>query len=144
MGAIADWPADVPAAPVDLTPPAAAVDPYAVRQGDGDGPVRLITGSAPAAPNIELFSLDGVAYTIPAKPRVNLALRYLWHAKQYGEDRAAADLLESLLGAEGFEALVNYDDLTGEQFEAIMAAATKYTLGALEDGTGKSGSGRNR
>jgi len=136
MGGLTDWPADVAAAPVSLT---ATPEPV-----NGDGPVRLVTGSAPPAPNVELFSLDGVSYTIPAKPRVNLALRYLWHSKQYGDDRAAAELLESLLGADGFEALVNYDDLTTEQFDAIMGAATKYTLGALEDGTGKSGSGRNK
>jgi len=140
MSVLTEWPVDVPDGPVRLTPAPVAADPRA----DGGGPVVLVTGSAPEAPSVELFSLDGVSYTIPAKPRVNLALRYLWHAKQYGEDRAAAELLESLLGAEGFEALMNYDDLTGDQFEAIMAAATKYTLGALEDGTGKSGSGRNR
>ena len=140
MSALTEWPSDVTAAPVNLTPAPAAADPRA----DGGGPVVLVTGSAPEAPSVELFSLDGVAYTIPAKPRVNLALRYLWHAKQYGEDRAAAELLEALLGAEGFEALMNYDDLTGDQFEAIMRVATKYTLGALEDTTGKSGSGSNR
>ena len=139
MSALTEWPSDATSAPVNLTPAPAAADPV-----NGDGPVRLVTGSAPASPNVELFSLDGVPYTIPAKPRVNLALRYLWHAKQYGEDRAAAELLESLLGADGFEVLVNYDDLTTEQFDAIMTAATKYTLGALEDTKGKSGSGRNK
>ena len=140
MSVLTEWPVDVPDGPVRLTPAPVAADPRA----DGGGPVVLVTGSAPEAPSVELFSLDGVSYTIPAKPRVNLALRYLWHAKQYGEDRAAAELLESLLGAEGFEALMNYDDLTGDQFEAIMRVATKYTLGALEDTTGKSGSGSNR
>ena len=143
MSVLTEWPVDVPDGPVRLTP--APVAPVAADpRADGGGPVVLVTGSAPEAPSVELFSLDGVSYTIPAKPRVNLALRYLWHAKQYGEDRAAAELLESLLGAEGFEALVNYDDLTTEQFDAIMAAATKYTLGALEDTTGKSGRGSNR
>jgi hypothetical protein len=140
MSALTEWPPDATDAPVRLEPAPAAADPRA----DGGGPVVLVTGSAPPSPNVELFSLDGVPYTIPAKPRVNLALRYLWHAKQYGEDRAAAELLESLLGADGFEVLVNYDDLTTEQFDAIMTAATKYTLGALEDTTGKSGSGRNK
>jgi len=139
MSVLTEWPTDVTDAPVNLTPAPAAADPV-----NGDGPVRLVTGAVPPSPDVELFSLDGVPYTIPAKPRVNLALRYLWHAKQYGEDRAAAELLESLLGADGFEVLVNYDDLTTEQFDAIMTAATKYTLGALEDTKGKSGSGRNK
>jgi len=101
MSVLTEWPTDVTDAPVNLTPAPAAADPV-----NGDGPVRLVTGAVPPSPDVELFSLDGVSYTIPAKPRVNLALRYLWHAKQYGEDRAAAELLESLLGADGFEVLV--------------------------------------
>lgn len=100
------------------------------------------TGVAPEL--VELFTLDGRVFSIPAKPRVSVALRYLWHARQYGEDRAAAELLEALLGAEGFEALVNYDDLTAEQFQAVLDAAQKVTLGALEDAKGNSGSGQRR
>jgi hypothetical protein len=90
---------------------------------------------------VDLFSSDGTTYQIPAKPRVNIALRFLWHARQYGEDRAAAELLESLLGAKGFQALVEYDDLKPEQFMAIMGAAQKVTLGALEAAQGNSASG---
>lgn len=96
------------------------------------------------AESVELFSIDGVAYSIPSKPRVNIALKYLWHAKQYGEDRAAAELLEALLGQSGFEALVNYDALSPEEFTAILEAATKHTLGALEEVKGNSGRGLSK
>lgn len=93
---------------------------------------------------VDLFSIDGVSYQIPAKPRVNVALRYLWHAKQYGEDAAAAELLEALLGEKGFKALVEYDELGPEDFTAILKAAQKVTLGALEEAQGESGRGRNK
>lgn len=92
----------------------------------------------------DLFSIDGTTYQIPARPRMNIALRYLWHTKQYGEERAAAELLEELLGRDGFEALVNYDDLTAEDFAAVMTAAQEVTLGALEEAQGGSGRGRSR
>ncbi len=93
---------------------------------------------------VDLFSIDDQTYRIPAKPRVNIALRYLWHAKQYGEDRAAAELLEALLGPAGFEAIVNYDGLTSDDLGNIMEIATKHTLGALDDIKGNSGRGSNK
>lgn len=100
--------------------------------------IELTTDSPDTAPPkmLDLFSIDGVTYQIPAKPRVNIALKYLWHARQYGEDRAAAELLESLLGPKGFQALVEYDDLKPEQFMSILAAAQTVTLGAMEAAQG--------
>ncbi len=108
--------------------------------------IELSSGARPDAPSeeIELFSIDGVAYTIPAKPRVNVALKYLWHVRQYGEDRAAAELMESLLGAKGFQALVEYDDLEPEQFAQILTLAQQHVLGALEAIRGNSGRGPSR
>lgn len=94
------------------------------------------TTDSSAEERVELFSLNGTVYTIPAKPRVHLALRYLFHAKRHGVDQAAAELLESLIGPEGFEALTNYEDLTPEELQAVMDAAQAVTLGALEEATG--------
>ena len=107
--------------------------------------IELTRDSAIEAPEmVDLFSIDGVTYQIPAKPRMNVALRYLWHARQHGVDRAAAELLEALLGEQGFAALVEYDDLTPEQFQAIMAAAQKVTMGALEQLSGEAGRGSSK
>ncbi len=86
---------------------------------------------------IELFSLDGVSYTIPAKPRANLALRYLYEAKSIGTDYAATNLLEALVGTDGYQALMNYDDLTGDQLQEVLDAAQKITLGTLESPKGR-------
>lgn len=81
---------------------------------------------------IELFSIDGKSYSIPNKPRVNVALRYLKLAREQGVDAAAAYLIESLIGADGYEALMNYEDLTSEELASIVSAAQKATLGGLE------------
>ena len=108
--------------------------------------IELTSTTAPESPveEIELFSIDGVAYAIPAKPRVNIALKYLWHVRQYGEDRAAAELMEALLGPKGFQALVEYDDLQPAQFAQILTAAQHHVLGALEATRGNSGRGPSR
>ncbi len=96
---------------------------------------------APAPAKVDLFHLNDVTYQIPAKPRVNVALRYLWQAKTLGETSATAGLLEALLGSEGFLALTEYDELTAEQFGQIVAIAQKVTLGALEQNAGEGARG---
>lgn len=108
--------------------------------------IELTSANEQATPDamIDLFSIDGVTYQIPAKPRVNIALKYLWHVRQYGEDRAAAELMEALLGAKGFQALVEYDDLSPEQFSQILSIAQQHVLGALEATRGNSGRGPSR
>lgn len=108
--------------------------------------IELQTPEQSAAPPemVDLFSIDGVTYQIPAKPRVNLALKYLWHVRQYGEDRAGAELLEALLGSKGFQALVEYDELEPDQFVTILTAAQQVTLGVMESVRGNSGRGSGR
>jgi hypothetical protein len=104
------------------------------------GPVVLRRSSEPVE-MVDLFTIDEVTYQIPAKPNVNIALKYLRVLKRQGELVATSGLLEDLLGEEGFEALTNYEDLTEEDFEAVMTAAQKVTMGSLENTLGNSGSG---
>lgn len=85
---------------------------------------------------VPLFVIDDVTYTVPAKPRVNLALKFMWQAKTLGQDTAAMNILEDLLGTEGFQALMEYDDLTQQDLEAVIGRATKLLMGSLESVTG--------
>lgn len=90
---------------------------------------------------VDLFSIDDVVYSIPAKPRVNLALQYLTDARKFGEHMAQMMLLEKLLGEKGFKALSEYEDLTPEQLAQVGETASKLTLGNREakpDGQGNS------
>lgn len=86
---------------------------------------------------VELFTLNGKTYSIPNKARINVALRYLDEARNKGQDMAAAYLLETLIGREGYEALMDYDDLTPELFQTVVLAAQKVVLGGLEGPKGK-------
>lgn len=81
---------------------------------------------------VELFTLNGKTYSIPRKPRINVALKFLDVAKREGQDLAAGFLLEEVIGREGYEALMDYEDLTPEQFQEIVLAAQKVVLGGLE------------
>lgn len=90
---------------------------------------------------VHLFTLNGVEYTIPGKPRVNIALKYLKLARQKSEIEAAMHLLPSMIGEEAFDALTEYDDLTTDMLEKVCMAAAKVTMGGLEKSLGKSNSG---
>lgn len=95
-------------------------------------PVVLSTKSDVDESRKVLFSIDGVDYTIPARPRPNLALKFMWQTKTLGEDEAGINLLIAMLGEEGFEALSNYEQLTTEQFVQVMTIAQDVAMGALE------------
>lgn len=85
---------------------------------------------------VDLFKLDGKTYQIPANPKANIALKFMRNTRKYGDVIASDVLLEELLGTEGYEALVNHDELTSEQFQTVMMIAQKLVLGTME-GEGK-------
>lgn len=98
------------------------------------------TDAKPAA-MVDLFSIDDTMYQIPAKPKVNIALKFLRMARTQGMEIASGWLLEELLGEDAFEALMNYDDLTAEDMEQVMAVAQEVTLGAVEASQAPLGNG---
>lgn len=93
---------------------------------------------------VDLFSIDGTAYQVPKKPRVNVALQYLTDARRFGEELAQMMLLEKLLGEDGYRALSEYEDLTPEQLSQVSDKAAALTLGQLESGNGGRGSKKSR
>ena len=95
-------------------------------------PVRLSNDRETNEDRKVLFSIDDVDYTIPARPRPNLALKFMWETKTLGEDEAGINLLIAMLGEEGFEALSNYDKLETEDFVRIMNIAQEVAMGSLE------------
>lgn len=84
---------------------------------------------------VVLFYLGDKEYTIPAKPRTNVAIKYLRDIRSEGDEIAQANMLVGLLGEEGFDALCDAEDILPEQFEAIVSIAAAKTLGALENTT---------
>src|SRR6185312_1432059 len=82
---------------------------------------------------MDLFSIDEVMYQVPAKPRVNIALKYLDNLRRMGPVIADMMLLEELIGTEAYQALSNYEDLKGSDLKTITDTVVRLTLGAMED-----------
>jgi len=108
--------------------------------------------TAPAAPNvvslrsaanpaederIPAFSINGKVYSINRRPKVNKALRYVHLARTRGSEIAIDFMLETLLGTEGYQALMDFDDLTEENLQQVVEAASKIMTGAVEAPKGK-------
>lgn len=93
---------------------------------------------------VDLFSIDGEVYQAPAKPRLNVALRYLDELRRRGEMFAGMRLLEDLLGEKGYTALMGYQALTAEHLNSVLLAASELALGTLEESDPKSSSGSKK
>lgn len=94
--------------------------------------LRLVTTPPQDVETVPLFSIDGVEYSIVARPKVNVGLKYLHLAATQGEGIAIAYLLPKLLGTEGFLALCEYDDLEEHHLQFVMETASKIAMGVAE------------
>jgi hypothetical protein len=91
-----------------------------------------------------LFYIDDDEYTVPVRVGPNVGLKYLRILRTRGEEVGAAFMLETLLGTEGYEALMEYDELTDDQLTQIIEDASKIMMAAVETPKGSSRSGRNK
>ena len=76
-------------------------------------------GEGEIAPDYDVPAEVHIEYTMPSKPNPGLALAYLKRARE-NSDMAASWLLETALGSEGYDALV--DELSVEPDPAVASA----------------------
>lgn len=97
-------------------------------------PIQITT--SPLDPDAEpdrvhVFSIDDEAFYMPADIPPAVGLRYMDVARSKGESAAQAYLLEAVLGEDAYQALINCDDVTSEQLEAIGDAIARAAFGPL-------------
>jgi hypothetical protein len=80
---------------------------------------------------VELFSIDGKAYTVPDQVQPNLSLQYLYMARTQGLGIAESWLAERMLGTEGFLALINFNALTTEEYNKVVTLARAIAFGEV-------------
>lgn len=74
---------------------------------------------------VTLFSIDDTEYTIPTRVRPNHGLQIMHVFRQQGETAGVSFMLEVLLGTDGYNALMNFDDLEDDDLETIIEVAFK-------------------
>lgn len=125
--------------------PAMEVDP-ALKDAGGDPKIVSLRSAInpPAGERVPAFSINGVTYSILTRPKVNQGLKYVHLARTRGSEIAVDFMLETLLGTDGYQALMDFDDLTEADLTAVMEAASRIMLGAVENPKGKPSRGSRR
>ncbi|WP_328932623.1 MULTISPECIES: hypothetical protein [unclassified Streptomyces] len=95
-------------------------------------PVRLGENKKTDTERIHLFTLNDVEYSIPGELGTNIYLRYMWD-KRSGSEYAEMDLLIAVLGEEAYQALMNYQDLTKEEWNQITGIIRDFAAGTMEE-----------
>jgi hypothetical protein len=105
-----------------------------VEPEDGAFPVlRLKTSANGHVPKrVPLFSIDDTEYTMLAEPTASLALRYLRTQQRQGLDAGFEFAMEQMVGDGAYDALLNYEPLTRDQFAQVSQVVIDTLLGALE------------
>jgi hypothetical protein len=79
-----------------------------------------------------LFYIDDVEYSTEINPSPARGLKYLHLLRTEGADVATQYMLETLIGVDGYKALMEYDELTDEHLEQVITAASKIMLSSVE------------
>lgn len=94
--------------------------------------IRLKSKPKTRQKRVVLFYIDDQPYTVPAKPGAEVALQILDAMERLGQEGGIAFMLRKLLGVEGYQALMNYEDLDREDLQQVIVKANEIVNGALE------------
>jgi len=97
-----------------------------------DGDLDFHTGDADPVETEKLFSLDGVEYRVPVEFTPHLAMVFLDAATHDSEWVAVGRLLKSVIGDDGWKALVGFKGLRPEDLQAVLNKVMVKVMGALE------------
>ncbi len=82
---------------------------------------------------IDLFSIDGKVYTMPAEVSASVALQMLHVARESGEQAAVSWAMEEVLGKEAYDALRTCKALKAHQLQAVIKVVTEKVMDAMEE-----------
>ncbi|GAX54746.1 hypothetical protein [Streptomyces olivochromogenes] len=94
--------------------------------------IALVTPEVLQEERVVLFTIDEDEYTVPAKPRPNVSLRFMRNLKDHDENYAMAQLMEDMLGKAGWDALCDFDALTEDELTQIMDQVQNLAMGGAE------------
>jgi hypothetical protein len=75
------------------------------------------------------FTINGTVFSVPVEVKAQVAIRYMDHCRKKGENWGLSWLLETILGEQAYEALLEFDDLEDEQLIAIAKIVQSKVIG---------------
>jgi hypothetical protein len=87
---------------------------------------------------VPLFTIDDREYTVPAKPRMNITLKFMNEMRKSGNELyAAMQLLEDMLGTDNYQDLLNWDDLDDDVLGQIITQCIELATARTDGEKGK-------
>lgn len=111
-----------------------AKKPQPVIQSTGDfEPLHLTSTTEPAeAARVTIAYLDDYELTMPAEVPPHVSLKVMRTARKQGDGIAMMQMLEEVLGPEGYDRLANWESLTSDNLAALFQVVQHVAMGALE------------
>jgi|SRR5688572_23003614 hypothetical protein len=104
---------------------------------ENSGPI-VIKSSGEKKDKIVLFTIDDQDFTVPAKPGMRVALKFLNQMKKSDNEMfGMLQLLEDMLGEEQYNKLLDYEELSDELVGKIAEQCITLALGNAQETTGK-------
>lgn len=96
-------------------------------------PLKSVKGKKAAQERVTLFSIDGKEYSISTKIRPNVSLKVMNVFRKQGDTAGVDFMLETVLGSDAYEALMDFDDLEEDELEKIIKIAFELVAGTTEN-----------
>lgn len=104
---------------------------------ENSGPI-IVKSKNEKRDKVVLFTIDDREFTVPAKPGMRIALKFMNEMKKSNNEMfGMLQLLEDMLGAEQYEALLDFDELDDDLIGKISEQCIKLALGEAQEVTGK-------
>lgn len=104
---------------------------------ENSGPI-IVKSKNEKKDKIVLFTIDDQEFTVPAKPGMRVALKFMNQMKKSNNEMyGMLQLLEDMLGPEQYEALLDYEELDDELIGKIAEQCITLALGKVQETTGK-------
>lgn len=101
------------------------------------GPI-VVKSSGKTRERVVLFTIDDVEYSVPKKPGANVTLKFLDEMRRTGNEMfAAMSLLETMLGKDKYQDLLNYEELEDELLGQILSQVVELAMGTVDAVSGK-------
>jgi hypothetical protein len=119
--------------------PAKKVEAEAVEEVSNENGPIVVKSSGKAQERVVLFTIDDEEFTVPAKPGVNITLKFINEMRRSNNEMfAALQLLEAMLGKDKYDRLLDYDELDDELLGKILEQVVKLAMERVEETSGKS------
>lgn len=102
--------------------------------------LEFVTEEETAEVRVPVFSIDGVAYTMPEHVPVNVAYKAMNMFRKEGPVATTFWLMEEMLGQDGLDAMLAYRSLNNERWNQVGKVLSEHVMGSLESEPGKRGS----